>query len=134
VKLARLLLSLIAIGVAIVLGLRVPTEWYGEVYTNGKEAVDGASILLIQSSRVAGFTTTTSDGKFSIAAGPRDSTERLVVCKRGFEPATIVTRPPRRRPKSDRVQGSVVQLYPQNVNFEAPYIASLRSILPSECR
>jgi hypothetical protein len=136
VRLARLLISLIAIVVAIILGLRMPGEWFGEVYTNGTTPVDAATILLIKSSRVTGSTITSSTGKFSIAAGPRDSTDRIVVCKRGFEPATIETRPRRRRRSgsSESTQGSVVQLVPQNLDFEAPYIASIRSILPSECR
>jgi hypothetical protein len=137
VRLARLLISLIAVIVAIVVGFRVPTEWKGEVFTNGTTPVDGATILLIKSSRVAGSTVTTSDGKFMIAAGPRDTTDRIVVCKRGFEPATIETRPRTQtwnRKTQERRRGSVLQLYPQNLDFEAPYIASLRSVLPSECR
>jgi hypothetical protein len=136
VRLARLLLSLIAIVVAIILGLRMPGDWFGEVYTNGTAPVDAATVLLIKSSRVAGSTVTTPNGKFSIAAGPRDTADRIIVCKRGFEPATIDTRPRRRRRSttSESTQGSVVQLVPQNLDFEAPYIASLRSLLPSECR
>jgi hypothetical protein len=121
VKLARMLFSLVAIIVAIVLGLRIPTEWYGEVLTEGARPV-------------AGFTTTTSNGKFSMPAGKADSTERVVVCKRGFEPAVVDKRPARRRPNSDQVQGSIVQLVKENPDVEAPYVASLRSILPSECR
>jgi hypothetical protein len=137
VRLVRLLISLIAVIVAIVVGMRLPTDWFGEVYTNGTTPVESASILLIKSSRVAGSTVTSSTGKFSIAAGPRDTSDRIIVCKRGFEPATIETRPRRRRrgsSTSESTQGSVVQLGPQNLDFEAPYIASLRSVLPSECR
>ena len=132
-KLLRLLISLAAVIFAVVLGLRIPTDWYGEVYTNGSSAVERATVLHVRQSRVQGSVFTMSDGKFSINAGARDSTERLVICKRGFEPATVEQRP-RRRHKGSSNQGSVVQLVIDNPNFEPPFIAPIRTVLPSECR
>ena len=133
-KLVRLVISLVAIIAAIVFGLRIPTDWYGEVYTDGTTAVEQASVILVKRSLIVTTVFTTSEGKFSINAGPRDTTERLVICKRGFEAATVNQRPPRRRRNADRVQGSVVQLVKDNPDFEPPIVATLRGVLPSECR
>lgn len=132
-KLIRLLISLGAVIFAIVLGLRAPRDWYGEVYTGGTSVVERASVMLVRNSRVVMTVFTTSDGKFSILAGAGDSTDRLVICKRGFEPAMVEARPPRRR-KGSSNQGSVVQLLADNPDVELPFVAPIRTVLPSECR
>jgi hypothetical protein len=120
---------------AMVYTRRMPWDWFGEVYTNGANPVEGATVLLIRDSRVAESTTTRADGTFSFAPGLADSAERVLVCKKGFEPSLIEKRPSRRRPRAEaRRQGSVVQLYPDNPDFEPAYLAPLRTILPSVCR
>src|SRR5262249_50001816 len=86
-RLVRLLLSLAALIVAIVIGLRVSGEWWGTVYSGPEKPVEGASAMLLRHGQVFATVTTTVDGKFSIEAGKPDTSERVIVCKKGFEPA-----------------------------------------------
>jgi hypothetical protein len=133
VRLIRLVLSLAAVCAAIVFGLRGRRSWPGHVTDEQGNPVAGATALLVERGRVLGTVTTDASGDFSLPiTSDADTALHVIVCKAGREPNTIQSLQP--QTSKNRRPQSFAMLLPARADFEAPYITSLKAVLPEECK
>jgi hypothetical protein len=133
VRLIRLVVSLLAVCAAIVFGLRGRRSWPGHVSDEQGTALPGATALLLENGRVLAQTTTDATGDFKLPISTDgDTALHVVVCKAGREPNVIQSMSP--QTSKNRRPQSFTLLLPARADFEAPYIASLKAVLPQECR
>jgi hypothetical protein len=132
-RMIRMVIALIAVCVAIVMGLRGRKSWTGYVSDEQGTRLIGAAAILVRDGRVLASTTTDSSGRFRLPVSTdSDTAQHVVLCHQGREPYTLqaMAVPTSRNRRPD----SFVLLLPARADFETPYIASLRAVLPSECR